>query len=63
MTRRLEREMYLYLCDDCALVFGVETAFEDHSQVVCPVCQSDENIHDAGCAVATLTREPEAVEN
>jgi predicted nucleic acid-binding Zn ribbon protein len=58
----MDREMYLYECTECCLVFGVETAYEDHSQIVCPVCQSDESIDDAGCAMATLTREPERSE-
>lgn len=58
----MEREMYLYECQDCVLTFGVETAYEDHSDVVCPVCQSDENVRDAGCWMGTMTREPEVVE-
>jgi len=53
------REMHLYQCDDCVLVFGVETAYEDHSQIVCPICLSDDFMRDAGCAIATVTRGPE----
>jgi predicted nucleic acid-binding Zn ribbon protein len=55
----MDREMYLYECTECCLVFGVETAFEDHSDIVCPNCQDGDYLQDAGCAMATLTREPE----
>ncbi|MCL6599810.1 MAG: hypothetical protein K6T81_13905 [Alicyclobacillus macrosporangiidus] len=53
------RELYLYECTDCRVVFGVDAAYEDHSHIVCPVCISDESLKDAGCAITTVTREPE----
>lgn len=55
----MDREMYLYECTACVLVFGVETAFEEQSEIVCPYCESDEHIEDAGTAMATITQEPE----
>jgi predicted nucleic acid-binding Zn ribbon protein len=55
-----EHELYLYECEDCDLVFGVETAFEHQSEIVCPLCQTDAAIKDLGCFMATMTREPDA---
>ncbi|GIM48432.1 hypothetical protein DNHGIG_39810 [Collibacillus ludicampi] len=52
-------EMHLYCCKDCNVLFGIETAFEDQSVIVCPVCQSDENLLDGGTGLVEITRQPE----
>lgn len=53
-------EMHLYCCEDCILLFGVETKFEDQSVVVCPSCQLDTALKDAGMGAVTIIRLPEA---
>ena len=37
---------HIYECEDCVVTFAVEQAFEDQSEISCPVCQQDEIIRD-----------------
>ncbi|SFV08045.1 hypothetical protein SAMN05421543_1418 [Alicyclobacillus macrosporangiidus] len=53
-----QHEMYIYQCTECNVIFGVDTTYQDHNHIVCPVCISDESLKDVGCAVAVVTREP-----
>lgn len=46
--------MHLYCCEDCILLFGVETKFEDQSVIVCPSCQLDTAVIDAGMTIIRL---------
>lgn len=39
---------HVYECEDCIVTFAVEQAYEDHSDVRCPICKTDNNISDVG---------------
>lgn len=53
--------MHLYTCEGCFTTFGVEDHEEqDQSQLVCPNCQTDDFLEDAGYGFFTMTQPPEA---
>lgn len=40
---------HVYQCADCIVVFAVEDHEDlDHSEVVCPLCQTDDGLVEAG---------------
>lgn len=41
----MKREYHIYECEDCCVVFAVEQAFLQQSEVSCPVCQDDVEIY------------------
>jgi predicted nucleic acid-binding Zn ribbon protein len=44
----LNQLFHVYECEDCSVTFAVEQAFEDQSEVKCPICLDDEWIRDVG---------------
>lgn len=54
--------MHLYTCSSCIIAFGVEAHEDiDHSMVVCPICQTDLALEDAGSGKFILISLPEEV--
>ncbi|MFC0271096.1 hypothetical protein ACFFIX_06480 [Metabacillus herbersteinensis] len=45
---------HVYECESCILTFAVEQAFEDHAEVVCPICKSDESLKDVASGAMKL---------
>lgn len=45
---KLKRLFHVYECEDCAVVFAVEQAYEDQSEVCCPICWDDAALEDIG---------------
>lgn len=45
---------HVYECDDCVVTFAVEQAYEDQSEVTCPIC-GEENLKDL-CSGEMLLR-------
>lgn len=44
----MKRPYHVYECEDCCLVFAVEQAFENQSDVCCPVCLDDIELKTIG---------------
>ncbi|MDW7673205.1 MAG: hypothetical protein SCK28_01590 [Bacillota bacterium] len=42
---------HVYYCSDCNVKFAVDQAFEDQSDVLCPLCSDDDALEGAGEAV------------
>ena len=42
------RLFHIYECEECALVFAVEQAFDEQELVKCPVCLDDKALKDIG---------------
>jgi predicted nucleic acid-binding Zn ribbon protein len=42
---KLNIPVHVYECEECILVFAVEMAFEDQSEICCPNC-GNEDIND-----------------
>ena len=53
---------HIYECTDCIVNFGVEQAFEDQSEVKCPVCLSDDHLIDVGSGVVYFAKDEEEEE-
>jgi DNA-directed RNA polymerase subunit RPC12/RpoP len=47
---------HVYKCEECILVFTVEQALEDQSNICCPQCGTEE-INDAGAGEMIIRRE------
>lgn len=45
--KKLSIPIHRYECPDCVVHFMVEQAFEEQSEIKCPVCKT-ENIEDLG---------------
>lgn len=52
-------EMHVYYCGSCNVKFGVDAECEDQELVVCPICQKDDALENAGYGVTTITVEPD----
>jgi predicted nucleic acid-binding Zn ribbon protein len=48
--------VHIYECDDCILVFAVEMAFEDQSEIKCPNCGNEE-INDVAAGEMIFRRD------
>jgi rubrerythrin len=46
---------HIYECEECIVSFAVEQAFEDQSEVKCPICSTDDFLRDV-CAGQMLIR-------
>lgn len=40
------QSFHVYECEQCVVTFAVEQAYEDQSEVKCPICSEDEWIRD-----------------
>ncbi|MFS0820786.1 hypothetical protein [Bacillus sp. 1P02SD] len=46
---------HVYECSDCSVTFAVEQAYEDQSDVCCPICWTDTNLRDVASGEMKIT--------
>lgn len=54
--------VHVYECEECVLLFAVEQAFEDQSNICCPNC-GEENITDVAAGEIAVKNEKDTCAN